>query len=81
MKEMLKSYEKTIEEIEERIKTLKLELERERSIEKVHSLERRIELLIIERRELIQTASEIRRHFQPKPIHPSLLFRAASGGN
>lgn len=81
MKEMLKSYEKTIEEIEERIKTLKLELERERSIERVHSLERRIELLVIERRELIQTAAEIRRHFQPKPIHPSLLFRAVSGGN
>lgn len=81
MKEMLKSYEKTIEEIEVRIKALKGELNRERDIVKIHGLERRIELLIIERRELIQVVAEIKCHLAPKSVHPSLLYRAVSGGN
>ncbi|MDE6149956.1 MAG: hypothetical protein K2F81_07675 [Ruminococcus sp.] len=81
MKEMLRSYEKTIEEIDERIKLLKTEIKGEQNIEKIHRLERRIELLGIERKELIQVASHIRSHFAPKPIHPSLIYRAASGGN
>ena len=78
---MLRSYEKTIEEIDERINLLKTEMKGEQNIEKIHGLERRIELLGIERKELIQVAAHIRSHFEPKPMHPSLLYRAVSGGN
>ena len=80
MKEMLLSYEKTIIKIEEHITQLKAEMRQEKSIEKIHELERRIELLI-ERRELIQVASEIISHLAPKTINPSILYRSASGGN
>lgn len=81
MKEMLLSYEKTILKIEEHITQLKSEMTQEKSIVKIHELERRIELLIIERRELIQVASEIMSHLAPKTINPSIPYRSASGGN
>lgn len=80
MKEMLKSYEKTINEIENRIMELKIELKREREIEKIHSLEKRIELLSIERADLIRVAAKIKAHLGSKPVHPSLLYRSVSGG-
>ena len=81
MKEMLLTYEKTILKIEEHITQLKSEMTQEKSIVKIHELERRIELLIIERRELIQVASEIMSHLAPKTINPSILYSSASGGN
>lgn len=75
MKRILDEYEKTIEGLDMRIKELKRDIEQERNIVKVHSLERRIDLLRRERRELIAVVVEINKHLAPKPVHPSLLKR------
>lgn len=75
MKRLLEQYEKTIEDIEERIRQLGRELKAERNVQNIHSIERRIDLLAAERRELVFVVVEIKRHLAPKPVHPSLLHR------
>lgn len=73
MKRLLDEYEKTIGEISEHIKALRAELKSERNIKKVHELERRIDVLMVERRELVGVVAELKRHLGPKMPSPSLL--------
>lgn len=81
MKKLLDEYERTIQEIEERIEVLKTQKRKERDLETLHKLEWRIDLLKTERLELMEMSAKIKRHLAPKTAHPSMRFKAVSGGN
>ena len=80
MEKILRQYEQTIDKIEVRIEQLKIEKRRERSLERLHKLEDRIELLKTERLEMIQVCRQIREYLMPKEDIPSPQYKNVSGG-
>lgn len=79
MEKILRQYEQTIDKIEVRIEQLKIEKRRERSLERLHKLEDRIELLKTERLEMIQVCRQIREYLMPKEDIPSPQYKNVSG--
>ncbi|MDO5124849.1 MAG: hypothetical protein Q4D35_00515 [Ruminococcus sp.] len=75
MKETIKAYENVIEKITECIDSLREQKKNEKNIVVVHSIERRLDVLMVERRELIGKVAEMREYSGEKPQHPSLLHR------
>ena len=81
MEKILRQYEQTIDGIEKRIVQLKEEKKRERNLEALHKLEDRIELLKVERLEMMEVCREIREYLAPKAEFPAEVFKSASGEN
>lgn len=80
MEKILQQYEETIERIEERISQLKEGLKQERNLERLHKMEWRLDLLKIERLDLIMVCRHIREYLAPKSDDlPSVRYKRASG--
>lgn len=68
-------YYKEAEQLEAYIDKLKSEIRSRPEPDKLYSLEKRLEILRSERRELLSTALQLAKLASPPPAHPSILYR------
>lgn len=68
-------YYKEAEQLEAYISKLKAEIRSRPEPDKLYSLEKRLEILRSERRELLSTALKLSKLASPPPAHPSILYR------
>lgn len=68
-------YYKEAERLEAYIDKLKDEIKSRPEPDKLYTLEKRLEILRSERRELLSTALQLSKLASPPPAHPSILHR------